>query len=340
MSRNYSLDVARGIGICLVVLGHTLTYDNWPSRFIFTFHMPLFFVISGMLYSRGKIEDFNGKYMSAYLFFLLLSVVKLPFDSSLLPSSWGGVCRMLWGCFVHCHPTLNGPLWFLVTLTMCRMVFACIDRGLAMSSRRRILGGIFLLGVAVAALYCARLPFAWRRFYVPYMVTNLPLALFFYACGCWLRPKLESLLQIKAPKIFLLFGGVLALVILLFVTRRTEITNLSVAQIGTPFGFLYALLGVAMIFILVNCINGNVVASMLSYIGRNSLCFFAMEFITIFFVSRFLSIAVPALTDYKPTARIPLQLSMLLFVVPMFVLSLLTRPIGKVYKLTMARISK
>lgn len=204
ISRNDDLDVAKGVGICLVVLGHTLTYANWPSRFIFTFHMPLFFVISGMLYSGGRF--FSGKYMSAYLFFLLLSVIKFPFDSSLLPSSWCGLCRMLWVSFVHCHPTLNGPLWFLVTLTMCRMVFAGIERGLATSSQRRILCALFLSGVVIGALYCARLPFSWRRFYVPYMVTNLPLALFFYACGYWLKPKFEFLLLIKGSRFFFSIG--------------------------------------------------------------------------------------------------------------------------------------
>ncbi len=41
------LDAARGIGILLVLLGHTS-----PSfgKFIYGFHMPLFFIISGFLY--------------------------------------------------------------------------------------------------------------------------------------------------------------------------------------------------------------------------------------------------------------------------------------------------
>lgn len=53
------IDIARGIAILLVVIGHlnqfyrnNLDISN-PKMlsFIYTFHMPLFFIISGMLFS-------------------------------------------------------------------------------------------------------------------------------------------------------------------------------------------------------------------------------------------------------------------------------------------------
>jgi polysaccharide biosynthesis protein PslL len=46
------LDVAKGIGILLVVLGHNYVRSSVPEmgRFIFSFHMPFFFLLSGMLF--------------------------------------------------------------------------------------------------------------------------------------------------------------------------------------------------------------------------------------------------------------------------------------------------
>ena len=44
-------DRAKGIGIICVIIGHLLTYGNLPSSVIFAFHMPLFFLISGILAS-------------------------------------------------------------------------------------------------------------------------------------------------------------------------------------------------------------------------------------------------------------------------------------------------
>src|SRR5579859_6521902 len=66
LRRDQSLDIAKGIGILLVVLGHCLkgliasaffpATAQWPPQVvdaIYLFHMPLFFVISGHLAS-GK----------------------------------------------------------------------------------------------------------------------------------------------------------------------------------------------------------------------------------------------------------------------------------------------
>ena len=46
------LDVAKGIGILLVILGHNYVKSSLPDlgKFIFSFHMPFFFLLSGMLF--------------------------------------------------------------------------------------------------------------------------------------------------------------------------------------------------------------------------------------------------------------------------------------------------
>ena len=40
------IDIAKGIAICLMVYGHTNSYG---MSFIYSFHMPLFFILSGYL---------------------------------------------------------------------------------------------------------------------------------------------------------------------------------------------------------------------------------------------------------------------------------------------------
>jgi len=51
------LDMAKGIGIFLVVLGHIEFIQESTLRFIFSFHMPLFFVIGGMLGFLTKEQE-------------------------------------------------------------------------------------------------------------------------------------------------------------------------------------------------------------------------------------------------------------------------------------------
>lgn len=70
MKRNLTLDVAKGIGIILVILGHAFQYgtgldtkgamDLGLEKFIISFHMPLFMLISGYLF-YGTFHRKNSK---------------------------------------------------------------------------------------------------------------------------------------------------------------------------------------------------------------------------------------------------------------------------------------
>lgn len=48
------VDIAKGIGIICVVIGHTGISDTLLGRIIYLFHMPLFFYISGYLYKKQE----------------------------------------------------------------------------------------------------------------------------------------------------------------------------------------------------------------------------------------------------------------------------------------------
>lgn len=55
--RNTYLDVIKGIGIFLVVLAH-VSESHSITRVIYSFHMPLFFIISGYVYGKyNKVEN-------------------------------------------------------------------------------------------------------------------------------------------------------------------------------------------------------------------------------------------------------------------------------------------
>lgn len=47
------IDVAKGMGLVLVIWGHLLYRSTWEmvNRAIYSFHMPMYFVLSGYLYN-------------------------------------------------------------------------------------------------------------------------------------------------------------------------------------------------------------------------------------------------------------------------------------------------
>lgn len=54
------IDTARGFGLLLMVLGHILTLDSRVHSWIYSFHMPLFFFLSGLVLRPSAIADFRG----------------------------------------------------------------------------------------------------------------------------------------------------------------------------------------------------------------------------------------------------------------------------------------
>ena len=60
MQRNESLDILKGTGIILVVLAHIISREN-INPFIYLFHMPLFFFVSGMTMYYSYKQDIKFK---------------------------------------------------------------------------------------------------------------------------------------------------------------------------------------------------------------------------------------------------------------------------------------
>jgi fucose 4-O-acetylase-like acetyltransferase len=64
------IDVVRGLGILLVVLGHLET--GFPERIIYAFHMPLFFFLSGYVH---KVQNKYGTFLQKRAIHLLVPYV-------------------------------------------------------------------------------------------------------------------------------------------------------------------------------------------------------------------------------------------------------------------------
>lgn len=56
MNRDRAIDIAKGIGIILMVIGHFNDLDRTTSHLIYSFHMPLFFIFSGY-FLKNKTQE-------------------------------------------------------------------------------------------------------------------------------------------------------------------------------------------------------------------------------------------------------------------------------------------
>ncbi|HJF44358.1 acyltransferase family protein [Thermophilibacter provencensis] len=147
MSRDVSLDVAKGIAIVCVVLGHG-DYFGAPEGMIdliFTFHMPLFFILSGFFmspearpdtcYVRECALSLLLQYAVTCAIMLLLYAVRtlLFWPEGLLDvlSTMGVASLYGSGTMVVPLPdgvTMVGAIWFLLALFWAKLILAAANR--------------------------------------------------------------------------------------------------------------------------------------------------------------------------------------------------------------------
>jgi len=116
LMRNETIDVAKGIGILLVVLGHNWIANHGNGelfRIIFSFHMVLFFFLSGIFLNPRKSLTTTARQKAHSLlkpyFVVLLAIAaeEVFFDGALPLDNLLGVA------FASSQSILWAPLWFL-----------------------------------------------------------------------------------------------------------------------------------------------------------------------------------------------------------------------------------
>lgn len=194
------LDIARGISILLVVAGHVISNnytDHILTKWIYSFHMPLFFILSGYFFSPGR--DFKHTLCMAARHTLLpyglihalrisAAAVRLGFSAKLLkkyilPALYGsGSSSQMKYAFFPVKSV--GMTWFLFALFWCRVFYSCLYR---LSQQYHI--SLWLLVTSLAVFSIQLNDQVWLPFSLQPGLT----AMFFYHAGSWM--KKNSLLE-------------------------------------------------------------------------------------------------------------------------------------------------
>ena len=130
------IDWCKGIGILLVLLGHTLRTD-FSLVYIYGFHMPLFFFLSGLVCNEKKYKwktflrsRFNALILPFIVFYLLTWLYWLFIERSFRPITlewWQPLLGMVYGAQWHGLMDHNGILWFLPCLFTTEVLFFAVS---------------------------------------------------------------------------------------------------------------------------------------------------------------------------------------------------------------------
>lgn len=132
--RQQYLDISKGIGIICVIVGHTITHGSWLFNIIFSFHMPLFFIVSGILFKRQAISVLVSKRFSSLVVpYLTTAILLFPFALLRQYIKYGEIdilkylLSVIWGAgFKMQNPSgiePIGAIWFLLAMFWAQVIY-------------------------------------------------------------------------------------------------------------------------------------------------------------------------------------------------------------------------
>lgn len=301
--RDQTIDIAKGIGIILMVIGHS-GCPKFLHDFIYMFHMPLFFICSGYFYkslTTGKeVVTFWGKrFKGLYLPYIKWSIVFLLLhnvfyhlniysneygylgDTSSLYSTQEFVQRFFWILFyMNGHEGLLGGFWFLKSLLLSALCFSLIDFLLRKYDNNHFKNTGILLFLVSA---CIITRYTNIHFSILGNLFHITYGCLFFFCG-FLIHQHKRLLHHK-----LTIKGIITNIILFAIVCMgaclipNEMISVSTLQ-AIPY-FIVALIGTILIFNLARYLTKYRIGSTLTFVGQRSMSILALHFLAFKIVS-------------------------------------------------------
>lgn len=269
MQRDRNIDILRGIGIFFVVFGH-ITHIEWLRTYIWGFHIPIFFFISGILFNRAKYPDsitfikvkvknllipYCVFYIVTFLYWLFIERHTRGVDISPLSQMVG----LIYGTYNMKYMMFNGALWFIPCLFSIEILYWFIVKLNNKVAIFIVLILMYIIGISCRN-YISELPFG--------MCAAL-IGVVFYGIGDLFK-NIQKNNILKHRYYFLLF--LIMLQILLFPFTGADLATLRIENV-----YLYipiAITGIGLYWIVSCLIKKNFI---LQFLGINSLVIFALQ---------------------------------------------------------------
>ena len=273
------VDIAKGMGMIFVILGHALPYGEIPSNLIFAFHMPLFFILSGFVYKDYPIKIIIPKRIRTllvpYILFCLLGTALALIAGGLSIKSL--MSDIYYGNPDHIYVS---SVWFLVALFFVVCLFTIIRKIKKPIIQYSIILFLLCAGIVYGYLYNHTI----INFRLPLDLDVVSVALAFFALGFYLKaPLIKSVEKIKNARIpiYLVIVGAIAIIYILCAIINRSV-NLHAVAYRNPLFYIAASISgsLALIFICAK-LEGSFISKPLIYVGKNTIYFLGAQAIGI-----------------------------------------------------------
>ena len=311
------IDMLRGLAIICVILGHRQYADSgFLSEYlepeIYSFHIPLFFFVSGMVFSISKFNSFReflvkkiktiifpmATFSLIYILFMFVYYgnivgIKKYGTNYLVNRLIGIVLQLRDNKYESC-------LWFLTCLFLTQCILFWIIKILKDKTIP-----ILIAVICFSLVGCIYMYFKLPR--LPWEIDCSFVATLFVGLG-YLLKKEKGILE-KINKLWMATFLIIINILTMYLNYKymgNHKADLAYSEIGMPIWYLLeSISGVWVLFIIFSRFKNN---RPLSYIGKNSLVYYGMldimVFIPEFIIFKIIHLDVTAIGDWSVIVNI------------------------------------
>lgn len=317
------IDMAKGIGILLVILGHMekITSNVW-KQFAASFHMPLFFVLSGLLYSQKdySMNDFR-QFVSKKAKHILVPYILW----ALIYSNGVSLKNIIYIFYANNKVFAEAGLWFLPTFFVAECTYYLIKW--LTSKTKPFLEPCLIILCAILSYLLDTYPInpLFKSYGYPFSIDIALTATVFIATGAWGKSVFLSLkgepTNQRTNSILLFGGGMICFAVVYLISRINygfindhafERVVMARASYGCyPLFIVGAIIGSVAVCILALLLKKS---KLLQYIGKNSLLYMCSNHFVISIIMTVTEFFRPDFGGYTNLERILISF-FLLFII-------------------------
>ncbi len=276
-----SIDIAKALGMLTIIWGHIrLGADS--TVFVYAFHIPLYFFLSGLVFNRDRYSGFKQFFIKRvksllipyFIFSFLTWVVWALFsyvthaqvDSYWMPLAQTVIAQGSGGFLVH-----NVPLWFVTCLFGIEILYYFIS---ALKPMCCLIITFAMASISYLLItYCHTVDITLLPWNIEVVCLGIPI----YAVGHFVAQKMDLLTiqsWISGRKLLGVGIAILCAVIVYFGSQYNGGVSFGHSDLGKNFFVAYscAFIGTAMVLILSMVIASyaNPIVDKLLWFGKNS----------------------------------------------------------------------
>lgn len=267
------IDVARGIAMLLVIVGHcNQTVDCTLNRFILSFHMPLFFFLSGIFATTttkgtknlmGRVNSKAKSLLIPQMFLCLIGGIKPIIIAVIQHSS----CD-IWNTFGFFR------WWFLPTLFICSVLYMLIGM---LVNLKNVMNKIIYMIISLILIFVS-IEFNKYDLHGFFLCLQIvPVASFFYVLGNIIRPYMAIINNTKT--ISLSIAACIVFCICFSIANVNTPVMLYKNEYGNlPLFFITSISGCFLTIYVSTYIKDSI---LLKYIGRKCVAFYVWQFLVV-----------------------------------------------------------